>query len=223
MTDRVSFKSSSDHTVEGALATPAGDGKAPGVVLLQEYWGINDHVRSLVTRMAAEGFVTLAPDLYHGKVATTAAEAGAMMGALDWPHTLDDIAAAVAYLRAHPRCNGKVAVTGFCLGGALSFATACAVPGLAAVVPFYGVPAQADWSKVDAPILAHFAQIDEWAKPELARDIQQTLQGQGKSMELHVYDAQHAFCNDTRPEVYAPEAAKLAWQRTVDFIRSHTA
>lgn len=221
MADRVSFTSKSGAAVGGALALPAGDGKALGVVVLQEWWGLNEQITGVADRLASEGFVALVPDLYHGKLAKDADEAGAMMKALDWARALDDIAGAVEHLRAHPRTTGKVAVTGFCMGGALSFATACAVPGLAAVVPFYGVPGPVDWAKVDAPILAHFAQHDDWAKASIAEEIKATLAARGQPMELHVYDAQHAFFNERRPEVHDPAAAKLAWARTIEFLRAH--
>ena len=121
------------------------------------------------------------------------------------------------------RCTGKVAVMGFCMGGALAFATACRVPGLCAVVPFYGVPTAADWSKVDAPIQAHFASRDGWAKASSAKEIQAALAARNQPMELHVYDADHAFMNERRPEVHDPAAARLAWQRACDFIRQHSA
>ncbi len=223
MTQRVSFTSTAAHTVEGELALPAGDGRGPGVVVLQEWWGVNDQIKSVADRFAAEGFVALVPDLYHGKVTADATEAGALMKGLDWPHAMQDIAGAVAYLRAHPRCTGAVAAMGFCMGGALAFATACAVPGLAAVVPFYGVPGPQDYgSKVTAPIQAHFASKDDWASPTLARDIQATLQAAGKPMELHIYEAEHAFFNEARPEVHDPAASALAWQRTLTFLRAHT-
>lgn len=220
MTTRITFQAKSGATIEGVLAEPQGAAKAPTLVLLQEWWGVNDHITSLVQRFAAEGFLTLAPDLYRGVLAKNAEQAGEMMGALDWPRAMDDIAGAVALLRAHPAGNGKVGVTGFCMGGALAFASACNVEGIDAVVPFYGVPKDADYTKVTAPIQAHFAKHDGWAKPELAAAIRDQLAAQGKRMELHIYDAQHAFANDTRPEVYDEAATKLAWERTVTFLKS---
>jgi carboxymethylenebutenolidase len=156
----------------GALALPEGDQPAPGVVVLQEFWGVNDHIRSIVDRWAAAGFVALAPSLYRGQLAGTREEASKLMGGLDRARAVADIAGAVAALRAHQRCSGKIGVTGFCMGGAYAFAAATLVPGLSAVVPFYGVPPSADWSKVTAPVQAHFSATDDWAKPELARKIQ---------------------------------------------------
>jgi carboxymethylenebutenolidase len=223
MTERVSFKSRAGGATEGALALPEA-ASAPGLVVIHEWWGVNEQIVKTCERFAAAGFAALAVDVYHGKVVPIgqADEAGKAMAALDWTCALDDIAGAVEYLRGHPRCKGKVAVTGFCMGGALSFAAAASVPDLAAVVPFYGVPSAADWSKVTAPIQAHFARIDDWAKPELAEKIQATLREQGKPMELHVYDAQHAFCNEARPEVYDRDACETAWKRTLDFLKRHT-
>lgn len=205
----------------GELALPDGDGKAPGVVVLQEFWGVNDHIRSITDRWAAAGFVALAPSLYRGEVVSKREEASKLMGSLDRARALADIAGAVEALRAHPRCNGKIGVTGFCMGGAFAFAAAAAVPGLSAVVPFYGVPPGADWSKVTAPVQAHFSSSDEWAKPELARKIQDELKQHGVAMELFVYDSPHAFFNDTRPEVYSADNAAVAWERAVSFMRQH--
>jgi carboxymethylenebutenolidase len=206
------------------LSLPKADGRFPGVVVIQEWWGVNDQIKSLCDRWAGEGFLAIAPDLYHGKVVPIGKsdEASAAMNALDFPRALHEIGEAVTKLRSHPRCNGKVAVTGYCLGGALSLATACNVSGLAAVVPFYGLPLSGDWSKVDAPVQAHFAQHDDWASVDKAKKVQSALGELGRKMELHVYDAQHAFCNDRRPEVYNATAAKQAWDRTVTFVRQHT-
>jgi carboxymethylenebutenolidase len=223
MTTSVSFKSKSGSDVSGALAEPSGTGKAPCVVLVQEYWGINDHVKSLVERLAKEGFLVVAPDLYHGKIAKDSTEASKLMTALDTLVAVKEIAGATAFLKEHARGNGKVGVIGFCLGGALSFASACHVEGLSAVVPFYGIPPadKVDYAKVTAPIMAHFATKDEWASVAKAEEIKKQLDDRGHPMELHVYDSQHAFVNDTRPEVYDATNAKLAWERTVAFLKKH--
>jgi len=218
MTERVTFGDAS-----GELVAPEGSAKAPAVVLVHEYWGVNAQIQSMAKRWADAGFLTLVPDLFHGKVAATAAEAQALMSALDFPRAVRELVAAVEYLKTHPRSTGKVAVTGYCLGGALTFLTACSARGLAAAVPFYGVPPQADWSKVEAPIQAHFAKHDNWASEAAAKAIQTTLAEHHKPMELFVYDAQHAFCNDRRPEVHDAAAASQAWNRTVAFVRQHTA
>ncbi len=215
MTERVTIK----DDLNGVLALPSGDARGPAVVVIQEWWGVNEQIQSIAKRWAEEGFLALVPDLYHGKVAKDAAEAQAMMGALDFPKAVQEIAASVEYLRGHARSTGKVGVTGYCMGGALSFRAAVHVRGLAAVVPFYGLPGDVDWSKIDAPIQAHFARHDDWATVAGAEKIKAAVT---VPMELHVYDAQHAFCNDKRPEVFNADACKEAWGRTVAFIRAHT-
>ena len=211
--------------LSGAVTEPEGFTTAGGVVLIQEWFGINDHMKSMVDRFAGLGFVTVAPDLYHGQIATTEEAAGKMMNALDFGKAVSDIGQAAEYLKTNARCNGKVAVVGFCLGGALTFAAACNVPGLAAAVPFYGVPDidKLDLSRVTAPIQAHFAQHDDWALPSKAEAIKKQLDALGKPMELHVYDAGHAFMRDSDPAKYSPAASKLAWERATAFLEKHLA
>jgi carboxymethylenebutenolidase len=218
MSERVQIPSSTGD-LSGVLVVPSGDAKVPGVVVIQEWWGVNDQIQSVARRWADAGFLAIVPDLYHGQLAKDADEASRMMKALDFPRAVQEIAAAVAYLREHPRSTGKIAVSGYCLGGALSFATAVNVRGLAAVVPFYGLPGDLDWSKVDAPIQAHFATHDDWATVAGAEKIKDAVSA---PMELHVYDAQHGFGNERRPEVYNADAAQLAWDRTLAFVREHT-
>jgi carboxymethylenebutenolidase len=215
-TQRVTFPSSAGEA-SGVLVTPDGAGKPPGVVVIQEWWGVNDQIKSVAERYAAAGFAAIVPDLYHGQIAKDADEAGKMMKALDFGKAVQEIAGAAAFVRE--RSNGKVAITGYCLGGARSFAAPGNGRGFAAVVPFYGLPGDLDWTKVDAPVQAHFATHDEWATVAGAEKIKAAVK---VPMELHVYDAQHAFCNDRRPDVYNPEAAKQAWDRALAFIRSHT-
>ena len=225
MTKRVSFTGEKGAAAEGELAEPSGDGRGPAVVLLQEWWGLNDHIRDLCERLAREGFLVLAPDLYRGKVTKDAGEAERLMKELDTLAAVDTIAGAVAFLRGHPRGNGKVGVTGFCMGGALSFASACHIGGLGAVVPFYGVPPadKVDYARVTAPIQFHVARRDYWVTVDKAEAVKKELEGHGKSVEVHVYEADHAFVNDTRPEVHDPASAKLAWERAVAFLKRHLA
>lgn len=216
-TQRVTFSSSAGEA-SGVLVMPEGASKPPGVVVLQEWWGVNDQIQSVAQRYAQEGIAALIPDLYHGKLAKDADEAGKMMNALDRPRALAEIAGAVAHLRGLG--NGKVAVTGYCLGGALALATAVNVRGLAAVVAYYGLPGDLDWAQVDAPIQAHFATRDTWATVAGAQKIKEAVT---VPMQLHVYEADHAFANDRRPEVYNADAAKQAWDRGLAFIRAQTA
>ena len=222
MATRVNFKSRSGGDARGEIIEPAGTGKAPGLVLVQEWWGLNDHIRSLVERFASAGFVTLAPDLFHGKTTKNAQEAAQWMQALDKPNAIEEIAGAQTFLAAHPRCNGNVGVTGFCMGGALTLASAAMVAEMKAAVAFYGLPdAGIDFSKTRAAIQMHVASKDHWVTVDLARALQEKLQKQGHAMELHIYEADHAFVNDTRPEVHNPGAATLALDRAVAFLHQH--
>jgi len=219
-TQRVTFPSGVGEA-SGVLVLPeaaSGAARPPGIVVLQEWWGVNDQIQSVAARYAAAGFAALIPDLYHGKLAHNAEEAGRMMKALDHGKAVQEIAGAVAYLRGHS--NGKVAVTGYCLGGALALASAVNIRGLAAVVAYYGLPGDLDWSKVDAPIQAHFATRDDWATVAGAQKVKAAVPG---AMDLHVYEADHAFANDRRPEVHNAAASQQAWDRSLAFLRAQTA
>ena len=208
----------------GELAEPGGSGKVGAVVVVQEWHGINDEMRAKVDRFAREGFLALAPDLYHGKVTADDGEAAKLMSALDFGRAIGEIGGAVQWLKEQPRSNGKVAVLGFCLGGGLTLAAAANVPGLACAVPFYGLPdlSKLDLDKISAPIQAHFAQLDDWASPDKARQLQKDLQAKGKSMELHVYDgAGHAFMRASDPKKYNEPSANKAWTRALAFLHQH--
>ena len=221
MSQRVTFPAAGSDA-SGVMFTPDGDERRPAIVLIHEWWGVNEQIQSIAQKWQNEGFVALVPDLYHGKVVpiSDAKGAEAAMKTLDFPRALQEIAGAIAFLKDHPRSSGKVTVTGYCMGGALTFATATMVPGLASVVPFYGLPPGVDWSKVDAPVQAHFALEDEWATADAGKAIQDAI---GKNMELHLYAAKHAFCNDHRPDVFNAEACAQAWARAVQFVRDHSA
>ena len=223
MTTHVTFESKAGAKVGGELSEPAGAGKAGGLVVVQEWHGVNDQIKAKVDRFAREGYLALAPDLYHGKIATNDEEAGKLMGQLDWGRAVGEIAAAVAYLRAHPRCSGKVGVLGFCMGGALALAAAKNVEGLACAVPFYGLPqiAPADFAKVKAPIQAHFAKKDDWAKASVAEQIRDAVKSGGGHMDLFVYDAGHAFMRDGDPSHFDADASKAAWPRALEFLKKH--
>lgn len=225
MTTKVSFKAKSGSDVSGAFAEPAGAEKAPALVVLQEYWGLNDHIKSLVDRFAKEGFLAVAPDLYHGKVTTDASEAAGLSKGLDTLKAVDEIAGAVAWLKTQGRSNGNVAVTGFCLGGALALATACHVPDIAAAVSFYGIPPEdkVDYSKVTAAVMMHVAERDQWVTTERASHVRDKIEAHGKHVELYVYVANHAFMNDTRPDVYSDYNAQVAWERTIEFLKKKCA
>ena len=220
MADTVTFTTDNEQPASGFLAVPQGDSMAPAVVLLQEWWGHNAHLRALVDRLADAGFIALAPDLYQGRIAKDADEAQRLMTELKWPEALHAIAGARSLLAAHPRSNGKVGVIGFCMGGAGAFVAAGNLRGFSAAVPFYGTPPDAavEWSTFDVPVQGHFSSRDRWATVARATELRARITAAGGRMDLHVYDAEHAFVNDTRPEVYSPANAKLAWERAMLFL-----
>jgi carboxymethylenebutenolidase len=223
MFEPIKFATKDGGDATGEMVAPEGEGRAPAVVLIQEWWGLNGQIRDIALKLAKEGFVVAMPDLYHGRWTTDADEAAKLMNALDWPRALDEIAGTATFLASHPRSSGNVGIVGFCLGGALSFAAATKVPELKAVVPYYGLPpaGSVDYTKVTAPILAHFASKDEWARADLAQALQAEMNGRGQAMELHIYEAGHAFSHEARRDVFVPEAAALAWSRTVSFLHQH--
>ena len=202
-------------------AFAAADPKAPAIVLIQEWWGINEQIRGVARRLRDAGYNVLIPDLYRGKLATASDEAQHLMSSLDFPDALfQDLAGAVRFTRQH---HGKVAVMGFCMGGALALAAAVHLDDLAAAVCFYGIPPEqlADPSKLRVPLLAHFADHDDWCTPARVHALETQLRHTTTEYELHRYSAQHAFFNEARPEVYDPQAATTAWRRTLAFLDRH--
>jgi carboxymethylenebutenolidase len=207
------------HVFEPAKPT----GQQPGVVLLQEWWGVDASISEVAQRVADEGYTVLVPDLYRGRVTASPDEAGAMMNALDKHDAVtQDVAACVQWLQAQGRRAG---VMGFCMGGALSVASAALVPGLAAAVCFYGIPPTelADPAHIGIPFLGHFASQDSWCTPELAEGLKARMAGAGRPAEIHFYPARHAFFNHRRPDVHDPAQAQLAWGRTQAFLKQHLA
>lgn len=222
MSERISFASRTGEAIQGAIARPS-QRRAGAVIVVHEWWGLTQQIERTVDRLAAAGFLALAPDLYRGEVVpyTSSARAEELMTGLDGERAVADLGGALDYLKGHEAGNGKVGITGFCMGGALTFRAACFLPGLSAAAPFYGLPANPDWSRVTVPIEAHFSATDQWAKPAAAEKIQNTLAARGQRMDLHVYAAEHAFMNDARPEVYDAASAELAWGRLVAFLTAH--
>jgi carboxymethylenebutenolidase len=205
-------------------APPSGTG--PGVLVIQEWWGLNSHVRSLADRFAGEGFVALAPDLFHGQETREPDEAGKLLMALNVEQAAKDLRGAASFLLGEGGASGgRTGVVGFCMGGQLAlYAGTVAPEQIGAVVDFYGIHpnVKPDWSKLQAPVLGLFAEQDEMVTPAVARDLERQVRAAGKQIEIHVYPGvDHAFMNDERPEVYSPDTAADAWQRTLSFLRDH--
>lgn len=208
----------------GYLARPAS-GSGPGVIVIQEWWGLVDHIKALADRFAAEGFFALAPDLYHGDSTTSPDDAGRLMMALDIERAISELGGAEQVLLGLDGIRGStVGVVGFCMGGRLALAAACKRPQIGACVNFYGVHPNVslDLAGLRAPVLGLFGENDGFVAQEDVRKLEHELQQAGKSATFHVYPgADHAFFNDSRPDVYNEEAAGDAWNRTLDFFREH--
>jgi carboxymethylenebutenolidase len=218
---QVEFKANGS-TAAGYLAVPES-GSGPGVVVLQEWWGLDDHIRSVCDRLAADGFVALAPDLYHGETTEAPDEAQQKMMALSMDQAEIEMSGAVDFLAAHDATTGDgVGAIGFCLGGGLAVWTASINPKVGAVVSFYYVMphGKPDFSKIDAPVLGHFGTADDFIPVETAEALLGELRDAGVKAEFVFYEgAGHAFFNDTnRLGTYDPDAAARAWQRSVDFL-----
>jgi carboxymethylenebutenolidase len=207
----------------GYLALPGGAGPWPGVVVIQEWWGLDDHIKSIADRFTGEGFAALAPDLYNGQVATEPDEARKLRMALVWDEALAVIQRAVNYLVGQSQVSPKkVGVVGFCMGGGLTWHAAAKLAHVGAAAPFYGGgPEMTDEevARIGAPVLAIFGELDQGVSPQVANQRAAQMNKAGVKHETVIYPgAHHAFFNDTRA-AYNPKAAADAWLRTINFFR----
>jgi carboxymethylenebutenolidase len=219
----IEFKTSAG-TAPGYLAVPAGE-SGPATIVLQEWWGLDEHIRSICDRFAEEGFYALAPDLFRGETTDQPDEAQQKMMALSMDQAEADMCGAAAHLKAQPgMTGGSVGAAGFCLGGGLALWAAAACEEVGPAVTFYYVMphGKPDFSKISGPVLGHFGTADEFVPVEDARKLESELREAGADVEFEFYEgAGHAFFNDTnRLGTFDPQARDLAWQRTVSFLRS---
>lgn len=218
----ITFKRPDGKEAGGYLAN-AASGKAPGVVVIQEWWGLSEQIKGLTDRFAQAGFDALAPDLYNGTVVPyhDTDAANKEMSSLDFiDATTQTVRGAVNYLA---RNGAKVGLTGFCLGGAVTVIGACKIPELSAAVVFYGIPPEqaAKPSEVMVPMQGHFANRDDWCTPQVVDAFEAGLKASGKSAEFFRYEADHAFVNEQRAAVHDRTAAELAWSRATQFFGKH--
>lgn len=219
----VEFQTSSG-TKPGYLAVPPGE-TGPATIVLQEWWGLDDHIRSICDRFADEGFFALAPDLYGGKTAEQPDEAQQLMMAMSMSEVELEMCGAAKHLRSLAGYSGVgVGSVGFCLGGGLSMWAAATCPEIAAAVSFYYVlpHGKPDFSGIGGPVLLHFAAEDAFISLDESRALEDEIRGAGSAVESHVYEGVgHAFFNDTnRLGTFNAEARDLAWTRTVEFLRT---
>ncbi len=214
------------HSASGYLAMPSS-AQGPGVLVIQEWWGLVDHIKDVSDRLAREGFVALAPDFYHGTATKSPDEAGKLFMALNIVRAGADLrGAADALLGRFEVTSKRVGVMGFCLGGQLALYGGAEYPDrIAAAVDFYGIHpnVRIDPAKLKVPLQAHFAKRDTSVKEADARALVSQIEAAGGSVEAHYYDADHAFFNDTRPTAYDKQSARTAWDRTLEFLRKHIA
>lgn len=221
MGERVTFPSNG-HTCQGYFAAPAS-GKGPAVVVIQEWWGLVQHIEDLVERFAAAGFCAIAPDLYHGKTTKSPDEAGKLLMELDIERAEREIAGAAEYVLGRAECSSATfGVVGFCMGGALAQYAATKNPKAGAAVSFYGgfKKVHPEWENLKGPILLIYGKNDKGVPAEGGKALAEKIAALGKEVELKIYpNADHAFFNDTRPEVHNPEAAADAWKRTIELFQ----
>jgi carboxymethylenebutenolidase len=221
----ITYKRPDGKDVGGYLASPANTQGAPAIVVIQEWWGLNDQIRGVADRLAAAGYLALVPDLYRGQMTVEEEEAHHLMSNLDFGDAAaQDIRGAVNYLKGHAQ---KVGVTGFCMGGALTLLALNAIPELSAGVVFYGMPPleYLDPKAIKVPVQAHWGTQDEFFPVENVDKLEEKLQEGGVDLESHRYLAHHAFTNETAVGYgriagtqYDPVWAQLAWDRTLTFF-----
>ena len=224
----IEYKRPDGQSVNGYLAEPASGTRAPGIVVIQEWWGLNDQIKGVADTLATQGYRALVPDLYRGKVALAANEAEHLMNELNFGDAAgQDVRGAVAHLKASG--SAKVGVTGFCMGGALTLLSSVFVPELDAGVAWYGYPPldYIDASKIKIPLMGHWAIEDVPFPIAKVDDLEKKLGDAKVHFEFHRYQAKHAFANETADSKglamlkYDPAAAKLAWERTMGFFGTH--
>jgi len=220
-----SFKRPDGKTLNGYLAEPKAGKNAPGVVVIQEWWGLNDQIRGVADKLAGAGYRALVPDLYRGKSALEAKEAEHLMNGLNFADAAgQDVRGAVQYLKSTG--SKKAGVTGFCMGGALTLLAAVNAPETDAAVAWYGFPPleYVDASKIKAPLMGHWATQDQFFPIGKVDELEKKLLAANVKFEFHRYDAKHAFANETAdskglpPLKHDPKAAEQAWKRTLDFF-----
>lgn len=202
------------------VAHPDGDATAV-VLLIQEWWGINDHIRDIAGRYANEGYICVAPDLFRGKLAKDSTEAAQLMQALAIEDGLEIIHAALVETRRTHNIQ-KCGITGFCMGGTFALRAACEISELSAAAPFYGdIPGEDVLKELQVPTLFIAGKRDAWINPEKVNGLIEAARKHHLPVEVISYDADHAFFNDTRPQVYDAEAASDAWRRVLNLFRKH--
>lgn len=218
-TENISIETAAGQTT-AYVAKPDGvSDAAKAVIVIHEWWGLNDHVRDVASRYASEGFIAIAPDLYRGVVATDAEQASKFMHGLSAEDGLDTINNTLLAARERFSVN-HFGITGYCMGGTFALRAACELEGLSAAAPFYGdIPDEAVLAKLKTPTIFISGTRDQWITPEKVAQLEDAAERYELPIHSIKYDADHAFFNDTRPEVYDAAAASDAWSVVVGFMK----
>jgi carboxymethylenebutenolidase len=224
VTGNVEYPGPNGETLTGYLARPEGDGPWPAVLVIQEWWGLNEHIKDVTNRLAAEGYVALAPDLYHGVSTSEPNEARKLVMELDMAAAVEEIGSAMDHVLAQEYAAGETGgIVGFCMGGRLALMSALSLENLGAVVPFYGSPlTPEEAATVTVPVLGLYGELDAGIPVREIRLMDEALQAAGTPVEVVIYEgAQHAFFNDTRPDSYNAEASADAWPRMLAWFETY--
>jgi carboxymethylenebutenolidase len=220
-TETLQFNTANGASTAYVAAPENADENTKAVILIQEWWGLNDHIKDIANRYADEGFIAIAPDLYRGKLAKSADEAGKMMNGLnidDGLNTIDNVMekARETYNLRH------FGISGYCMGGTYALRSACELEGISAAAPFYGdIPEEEVLKKLTAPTMFVSGIHDKWINPEKVATLESLAEKYELPVETLKYDADHAFFNNTRPEVYNDTAAKDAWAKVIGFFKDN--
>lgn len=223
LTETVQFPAG-EREAMGYLAYAEGNAQRPGLLVLQEFWGLNDHIKDVTRRLAAEGFVALAPDMYDGKVTADPTVARQMLTSLDPAAALQKLHGAVDCLKTNANvAKDKIGVIGFCMGGFLALNIACHNRNIQVATPFYGrIPPDSVLENLTAPVLYFFGEQDKHLPAADVDRLEQFIKRTGRSGGVVRYpQADHAFFNDTRKEVYREADAKDAWGKALSFLREY--
>lgn len=219
------FYKSKGEGVDAFLSRPTASGKWPAILIIHEWWGLEDHFRDMTRAFAREGYVALAPDLYHGKVTADGEEAARLKTSLDLDRATREILDGIPYLKSLPFVNpGKIGIIGFCMGGGLALLSVCRTKEIAAAAIYFQsmYPDPGELVNIACPILGHYGEDDIYTPRSEVDAFEKILKEHNKSHEIYFYkNAGHAFVNDRHPELYRKEAAEASWPRTLEFFQRH--
>lgn len=224
-TDKMVSYKSGEEKVSGFLVTPEGEGPFPAIVVIHEWWGLNDQIKGEAKKLAKEGYVTLAVDLYRGKVTDDPEEAHELLRGLPEDRAARDLVAAVSYLQTLPNVKkDRIGSIGWCMGGGYSLSLAINSPEFAGAVIYYGrLVTDKSWLKrINAPIIGFFGEEDRGIPVSSVREFEKTMKELGKDVSVYIYpEAGHAFANEERPSSYNASVTKDAWEKTLAFFEKH--